>query len=866
MGGAAPAMARIAPQEVQNQSPVYLDKNGTIRWRSTNAEVRLFGANYSPFAGSDYRMAGLLQADRKAMIDSDMAHFARMGWDGLRLCSWGDWENTDKDGNLIENDHLDLLEYVIAKAAERGIQILLTPTATYSSGFADQLGNPDYKPDGFSAHFPRENLPTDPKAIASQKNYISQLLAHSNPYTGLAMKDQKNVIFIEMINEPVHNSKDIPQSISFIDGLVDAVRATGAKQLTFHNISQDFEVTDAILRSKVDGVTFGWYPSGLNSGHELKGNYLPSVRDFPPMRDPRIAAKPRLVYEFDQADLNTGYLFPAMARTFRAVGTQFAAIFSYDMVDTAPYNLSWQTHFINLLHTPRQALSAAIASEAMDRLTPSEANLAPEASTFGDFWVDYDSDASGLSAADAYMNAGDTSVRPKGFRKLSRIAGVGSSPVVSYEGTGAYFLDKVADGVWRLEVYPDQILVSDPFAQPRPDKIVSRLYSRSWPMSLHLPDLGTGFTIQPVTVPDARAITSISTGNQFQVRPGVWLLSRRGISPHRPLPTKIRNIRFDEFLAKSPPPSDDEIIADSGKTFTAGSPTVISVRFATQDLPPSLNLYVRPVRGRFLRPVQMQRTAGDRYSAHLEGLEPGLYEYIVGDPRAPEGRTYPGALAGSPGKWPFAMTEGWRFTVIDKATPLNIFNPATDLEKMMFPRATETVRGAIFKLQPGESSAESALRLSVPEVAGAPPTYAAGLYIGDRISGRNFGAGDAKAVAIRAKADGALRDLDLVFVEADGSAWGKTINIGTEWQTYTVALNELRSSKSMLLPTPYPGMWAYWRPAPASRQETRIQPKKIEQLELRVTNNSQPSAAETGTGVWVEAVDLLFETEGQQGS
>ena len=50
-----------------------------------------------------------------------------------------------------------------------------------------------------------------------------------------------------------------------------------------------------------------------------------------------------------------------------------------------------------------------------------------------------------------------------------------SSGAVDYEGSGAYFLDKVRDGVWRLEVYPDEILVRDPFEQPRPDKIVSRL-------------------------------------------------------------------------------------------------------------------------------------------------------------------------------------------------------------------------------------------------------------------------------------------------------------------------------------------------------------------------------------------------------
>ena len=81
-----------------------------------------------------------------------------------------------------------------------------------------------------------------------------------------------------------------------------------------------------------------------------------------------LKGRPRIVYEFDQADLLTGYLYPAMARTYRAVGAQFATMFAYDMLQTAPYNLGWQTHYLNLVHTPRKAVSAVIAAEVMRRL------------------------------------------------------------------------------------------------------------------------------------------------------------------------------------------------------------------------------------------------------------------------------------------------------------------------------------------------------------------------------------------------------------------------------------------------------------------------------------------------------------------
>ena len=127
-----------------------------------------------------------------------------------------------------------------------------------------------------------------------------------------------------MINEPVHHPEDCAGSVAYINALVGAVRDTGCKKLTFFNVSQDFAIGPAIKKSKVDGVSFGWYPSGLVAGHQLRGNFLQAVDGYPDMLMPELKGKPRIVYEFDQADLNTGYLYPAMARTYRAVGAQFA--------------------------------------------------------------------------------------------------------------------------------------------------------------------------------------------------------------------------------------------------------------------------------------------------------------------------------------------------------------------------------------------------------------------------------------------------------------------------------------------------------------------------------------------------------------
>ena len=272
------------------------DGDGVLRWCDTKQELALFGANYCLPSACDFRAAGYFTKDRKMVVDEDIAHFARMGWDALRLCLWGDFENSDTSGNLVNNDHLDMMDYVIAKASERGIYMLLSPIVTYSSQWPDAMQD-TVNSKGFSTYFKKSELGLNPRAIAAQQNYLKQLLNHVNPYTRVALKDEPNIIFIEMINEPWHHSNDVSGSVNYINALVDAVRSTGCQKILFHNYSQDFNMAKPLQQSKIQGVSFAWYPSGLNSGNTLQGNYLPVVDHYSPeMLRPELSKLAKIVY------------------------------------------------------------------------------------------------------------------------------------------------------------------------------------------------------------------------------------------------------------------------------------------------------------------------------------------------------------------------------------------------------------------------------------------------------------------------------------------------------------------------------------------------------------------------------------------
>src|SRR5687767_7893472 len=187
----------------QASRAAYLDNAGVVRWRDTRQEVALFGANYVLPTASDYRAAGYVGGDRKKIIDEDMAHFARMGWNGMRLTFWGDWQASDSAGNLIANDHLDLLDWLIARARERGIYMLFSPIQLYNANWPDAID--DTTSPGFGRRYSRDRMGTDPAAIVAQANYLRQILDHVNPYTGTALKNEPAILFIELVNEPVHH-------------------------------------------------------------------------------------------------------------------------------------------------------------------------------------------------------------------------------------------------------------------------------------------------------------------------------------------------------------------------------------------------------------------------------------------------------------------------------------------------------------------------------------------------------------------------------------------------------------------------------------------------------------------------------------
>ena len=470
-----------------------VDAEGVLRWNDDGAEVALVGVNYYPPFTCDYRHLTDLHADIKEEMRRDVAHFRRLGLGVVRIHCF-DREFSTADGGFVDNHHVELLDYLIDLCAENGIYMVLTPIAWWGGGH--------YAPgniDGFSNHFDMRAMTSDRRAWKVQARFLKAFAEHVNRYTGRRYADDPAVLAFECINEPLY-PRDHPDSevTAYIDALVDGLRASGTTKPVYYNSWQNRNA--AAGASTCDGVTGSYYPTGLVAGHALEGPQLGRIHASSLMPDASIAKKSRLIYEFDAADTPGSYMYPAMGRLFRHEGVQVAAMFQYDPLRIANINTGWKTHHLNLVYTPAKALSIAIMAETFRHL-PRNCGYAPHGTelVFPPFRVDAARDLSEFLQGDRYYYTSDPVARPSDVAALRHVWGCGTSAVAGSTGNGAYFLDRIADGVWRLQLYPSVFTVNDPYSGSRSVKEV--VVPEHPAVTVQLPDLGTGWTATgPATV------------------------------------------------------------------------------------------------------------------------------------------------------------------------------------------------------------------------------------------------------------------------------------------------------------------------------------------------------------------------------
>jgi len=295
------------------------------------------------------------------------------------------------------------------------------------------------------------------------------------------------------------------------------------------------------------------------------------------------------------------------------------------------------------------------------------------------------------------------------------------------------------------------------------------------------------------------------------------------------------------------------------------SDDTISARIVDVTAPDSARLYIKPSAGGFFRGFAMKQTGGYTYAAALPAgtLTEGPWQLVITVFRGDSARTFPDGVAGKPADWDFSGERRWMLDVVSKTTPIRLFEPVRDAERLAFTRIGDAGRTGLFRLGMSPVTGRAVFHFELPVTASgwSPADYTASLTIKARIKARAETIAGADALHIRLRGLGAHQVLTVTLMEDDGTSWSAPVIADSTWSEVKIPLTSFTVSRGVLLPEGFPGEWNYWVGPAARRGGPGDHPRldRIERLQLSLRKEEGVAVRPGSYGVEVESVALSFE-------
>ena len=474
-------------------------------------EVRLWGVNFQTPITWEYNRLKQVGVSKTAsglntVAENNLNDLKMMGVNHLR-CHLAPSDLTDATGNLAEHSvFLDALDYMIAGAEARGMYVSFALINTMG-----QTGT-----GGVWVGEDRSAWVHNPETIECSRRYVSQLVKHVNKYNGKAYKDTECIAFWELINEPSMYSRSEIKSKACVSVYNDWLSANGKTDsddayaefrtytvktyindmmalleeagdqhlvcwgLNWHRYMRgNQDIFDGVSASDADLVAFCNYP-----GQDLAGqNYWERRYDFTTndfsswFKDYRndetgygwaltdkFASKGKVVYEFETFFNQSAYMYPIQATYFRSFGVQSASMWTYTFNEIAQY--VGGSHYLNVRTTPGKMAAFLVAQQIFrneDHLTGFSSS--PNEQTGANYAISKARNGAVWSSADTFVhsceiNDGWNPLPPA--ETVKHIVGYKSSPLVSYTGTGLYFIDDEGEEL-KINLLPNVEVKGDIF-------------------------------------------------------------------------------------------------------------------------------------------------------------------------------------------------------------------------------------------------------------------------------------------------------------------------------------------------------------------------------------------------------------------
>jgi hypothetical protein len=426
---------------------------------------------------------------------------------------------------------------------------------------------------------------------------------------------------------------------------------------------------------------------------------------------------------------------------------------------------------------------------------------------------------------------------------------VGSSPVVQYGGTGAYFLDKLEKGVWRLEVMPDAIHIRDPFAKASPHKEVTRIQWQMQGMEIKLADLGDVYFIRGVN--EGNGYSTTAKAGAFQVQPGTYLITRKEGGSWNPN-SSLGSLLVKEFVAPQPFDTKPYVAHQPAQEVSAGKPFTIQAQVVGITAAAKVSLQLNNLAGVY-KTVAMEKVGAYQYQAQVpvDLAAPGLINYRIMIQDGKQHVTFPGGYEGDPWAWDYYQNDTWQTFVAAEKGRLELFNATTDRGIFVYPNIWQKESQAWI---PAEKPGQLVLKLAAKELPGEQ-TMGFQHAIAHKLKERATELASFDKLVVRIRTSHAAPvQVKVSLISDNAAAFASLIKVENTFQEIEIPINSLKPDSIMLLPRPYPGFQLFWFKA---AKTGAFHLRNADKLELSL--NQEGNAAIPGQNYSFEVESVWLE-------
>ena len=377
---------------------------------------------------------------------------------------------------------------------------------------------------------------------------------------------------------------------------------------------------------------------------------------------------------------------------------------------------------------------------------------------------------------------------------LSHIAGVGSSPLVQYQGSGAYFLDKQQDGLWQLEVYPDATQLDDPHQNSSLKREAVRLSVSQRDIRLKLADLGQDFVLQRADGQQAQA-----QNGTVSVQPGRYVVAKNTAMLAN-AKTQGRPFLLPEIAAQQP-----LLVHQPLRQWPIDQPLPVCGQLSGANQPSNLkvSLFYRLQGEQQVQQQALQAEDLGRYCTKLKlPANSGMLQYQLVVQDNSQALSFPDAVNALPSDWDFPQSSAHSFTTLlqQPGAAVPLFDAKADQTTLLYPKdaqvsqqwlAGERQQGLTLRLRPAKTPdwqqpPLALLRTETHAVMG--------------LSQRDLSGYTKVAIKMRAVLSKTQDKMPVRFalLNKDGLAFGIDLEATAEWRYQLVPLTALQATPTLL--------------------------------------------------------------------